>query len=68
MHTQTIIGVMLDRTEVAALIGVTPRTISDFAREGRIPAYKFNEKLTPFRRDDVVKFIESAKYHPRKAA
>jgi excisionase family DNA binding protein len=67
MHTQTI-GVMMDRNEIAALLGVTPRTISDFAREGRIPAYKFNEKLTRFLRDDVVKFIESAKYHPSRRA
>jgi excisionase family DNA binding protein len=70
MHTSDnpTIGVMLDRNEIAALIGVTPRTISDLARDGRLPAYKFNEKLTRFRRDDVVKFIESAKYHPRRAA
>ncbi len=71
MHTSTenqTITVFMDRNEIAALIGVTPRTISDFARDGRLPAYKFNEKLTRFRRDDVVKFIESAKYHPRHRA
>jgi excisionase family DNA binding protein len=66
-NSQTTIGVLMDRNEIAALLGVTPRTISDFAREGRLPAYRFNEKLTRFRRDDVVKFIESAKYHPRRA-
>jgi excisionase family DNA binding protein len=63
--SQTI-GVMMDRNEIAALLGVTPRTISDFAREGRLPAYQFNAKLTRFRRDDVIAFIESAKYHPRR--
>jgi excisionase family DNA binding protein len=58
----------MDRNEIAALLGVTPRTISDMAREGKLPAYKFNERLTRFRRDDVVKFIECARYHPSRRA
>ncbi len=53
---------MLDRTEVAALIGVQPRTISQMVQSGRLPAYKFNERLTRFRRDDIVKWIENAKF------
>lgn len=63
----TSIDVLLDRTEVAALIGVTPRTISEMAQSGRLAAYRFNERLTRFRREDVVRFIESAKYHPQAA-
>jgi len=65
MHQNPVIGIMLDRAEVAALIGVTPRTISEMAQSGRLPAYRFNERLTRFRREDVVKFIENAKYHPQ---
>jgi len=55
--------------EIAEMIGVSKRTVYNWIRTGKIPAYRFGDQVIRVRREDAEAFLEGAKYtlKPRKA-
>jgi excisionase family DNA binding protein len=51
--------VTLTRGEVAALFGVTPRTVILWARAGKLPSFRTPGGTFRFRRADVVALVDT---------
>ena len=52
------VGVMYDTVEVATFMGVTPRTVQRWIREGRLPAMIVGGTYR-VRREDLQGFVKS---------
>ena len=52
-------GTLVTAEEIARLIGVTRRTISAWARKGKIPRIKITGKVVRFDPDQVVRALKS---------
>jgi len=55
---------MLKTREVAKILGVKPRTVSKWIREGELRAVKINGHTWRVRREDLDNFIESRPTSP----
>jgi len=50
----------LSRRQVAERLAINPKTVYRLERQGRLPAIKFNCRLTRYRQADVDKLIADA--------
>jgi len=57
-------GKLLKTREVAKILGVKPRTVSKWIREGELRAVKINGHTWRVRREDLDNFIESRPTSP----
>ena len=53
---------LLNRKEVAALVGCHPETIKRAERKGKLPAYRFGHRMVRYRREDVERWWQGARY------
>ena len=53
---------LLNRKEVAALLGCHPETIKRAERKGKLPAYRFGHRMVRYRREDVERWWQGARY------
>jgi excisionase family DNA binding protein len=63
-------GPLLDRHGVAALLGISPRTVDQLMRDRKLPFCRITRKLVRFNRADVLahlreRFAVTAKGGPR---
>ena len=59
-YCASMIEKLLTMNEAAELLRVHPRTLARWAKEGRIPVYKFADRQTRrFKASDIQSFIES---------
>lgn len=49
---------LLTATEVAELLGLTPRTVKRLAAEGRLARVVLGRRSTRYRQDDVARLID----------
>ncbi|HEY2181327.1 MAG TPA: helix-turn-helix domain-containing protein [Solirubrobacteraceae bacterium] len=49
---------LLTPTEVAQLLRITPRTVNRYAVDGRLQRVKIGERLSRYRREDVLALID----------
>jgi excisionase family DNA binding protein len=54
-------AVLLNRKEVAALVGCHPETIKRAERKGKLPAYRFGHRMVRYRREDVERWWQGAR-------
>jgi excisionase family DNA binding protein len=52
---------LLTRAEVAKLLRVSKRTLSNWCLRGDIPVIRITKRFVRFRRSDVEEFIEKGK-------
>ena len=52
---------LLNRKEVAALVGCHPETIKRAERKGKLPAYRFGHRMVRYRREDVKRWWQGAR-------
>lgn len=57
-------GRYISPQELANIIGIAPRTIRQWCREGRVPHRRF-DRLIRFAPEDVKQIIRDAARHPR---
>lgn len=53
----------MSTSEVADMIGLTPRTVHRLIDAGELPAYRFG-RVIRYRRLDVLEFLESKRIEP----
>ena len=61
LHTDEL----LSTAEVAQMLGVQPRTVDNYRREGKLPYLRFSIRKVKYRKRDVEEFI-SACYCPAR--
>jgi len=52
-------AVLLNRKEVAALVGCHPETIKRAEHAGKLTAHRFGRRMIRYRRDDVETWLQS---------
>jgi excisionase family DNA binding protein len=55
---------LLTYADVAHLLGVTPRTIQRYVKEGWLRPRRFSRRTVRFRRADVERFFDQVKNSP----
>jgi excisionase family DNA binding protein len=53
---------LLNREEVAAIVGCHPETISRASRAGKLPAYYLGSRIVRYRLEDVYRWLEGFRY------
>lgn len=57
---------MLTTDEVAAIVGVTPRTVRRWARDGMLPRVRIGGRVTRYRADDLADLLTSHPYNEQR--
>ena len=52
---------LLNRKEVAALVGCHPETIKRAEHAGKLAAHRFGHRMIRYRRDDVEMWLQSSR-------
>ncbi len=60
-QTKQLVIELLSRADVARELKTCTHTIARLTRKGVLPCLKFNSRLIRYRREDVDKFISSAR-------
>jgi len=62
LHRPEAAPVLLDRKEVAALLGCHPETIKRAEQAGKLPAHRFGHRMIRYRREDIDRWLEANRY------
>lgn len=49
---------IMTKQSLAELLGVSPRTLTSWVSQGRLKAFRPTERMTRFRRSDVLEFLD----------
>ncbi|MGB6067120.1 MAG: helix-turn-helix domain-containing protein [Desulfomonilaceae bacterium] len=58
-HSEGVIACLLTATDVAAIMGVSPKTVHKLVREGKLPCVQVTARERRFTPEQVQQYIES---------
>ena len=67
LHRPEAALLLLDRKEVAALLGCHPETIKRAEQAGKLPAHRFGHRMIRYRREDVDMCPQTSRYESTPA-